>query len=255
MSNDDSKFIEIWNRVLRAALSLPGARIDRVDFLRKELSKHFPPEVVAKAIATRPACAGIPSSAITSIAKGSIAWHRAGVSVVSFTVGLPGGWWIAGTVPADMTQFFWHVVVILQKLAYLYGWPEFFGEEETDDQTRLIMTVFVGVMFGAGAASKILGDIAEKIGEQIIKRLPREALTKWGLYQVAKEVAKWLGVKLTKASFAKYLARIIPVLSGFISGIITWVSFSMMSKRLRMHLEELRLARCGNAEPQDQVDV
>lgn len=254
MNNDDAKSIEIWNRVLEAALSLPGARIDRADFLRKELSKHFPPEVVEKAIATRPACAGIPSSAITSIAKGSIAWHKAGVSAVSFTVGLPGGWWIAGTVPADMMQFFWHVVVILQKLAYLYGWPEFFNEEgETDDQTRLIVTVFVGVMFGAGAASKILGNIAERVGERIIKRLPQEALTKWGLYQVAKEVAKWLGVKLTKASFAKYLARIIPVLSGFISGIVTWVSFSVMSKRLRMHPEELRLAKDGNAKPQAQV--
>jgi hypothetical protein len=218
MPEDESKSVELWNRVLRAALSLPGARTSREDFLRRELSKHFSPGIVEKAIATRPAVVGIPSSSITSIAKSCIGWHRAGITTVSFVAGVPGGWWIAGTVPADMTQFFWHIVVILQKLAYLYGWPELTQPDgQLDDETLLIFSIFIGVMFGAGTAAKLLSDLAERVGEQILKRLPQEALTKWGLYQLAKQIAMWIGIKLTKESFARFLSRAIPIISGFIS--------------------------------------
>lgn len=233
--------IEVWNRVLRSALALPGARISRDSYLRKELSKHFSEQTVKKAIETTPAKAGIPASVVCSIAKSSVAWHRAGVTSLSFFTGLPGGWWMAGTIPADLTQFFWHVAVILQKLAYLHGWPELFEEEaELDDDTLLIFTVFIGVMFGAGTASKLLGDLSERVGAQVVKRLPQKALTKWGVYNLAKQIAKWIGAKLTKQSFARILAKLIPIVSGFISGSITWVSFSVMSKRLRRHLEKLR---------------
>jgi hypothetical protein len=148
---------------------------------------------------------------------------------------------MAGTIPADLTQFFWHVVVILQKLAYLHGWPELFEEgTEPDDETLLVFTVFVGVMFGAATAAKLLGDLAERVGGQVLRRLPQQALTKWGVYNLAKQVAKWIGIRLTKQGFARMLAKALPVVSGFISGTIAWVSFTVMSKRLLKHLENLR---------------
>jgi len=242
--NDDHGGSEdAWNRVLRAALAMPGARIDREAFLRKELSKHTKKEIWKCAIETTPAKAGVDKDTIRRIATGSIKWHRAGVSSVSFLTGMPGGWWIAGTVPADLTQFFWHVIVILQKLAYLYGWPELLDEDnELDDETLLLFTIFIGVMLGAESAAKVLGELAERIAAQVLKRLPRETLTKWGLFRLAREIAKWSGVKITKESFARYLSKLVPILGGLISGTITWVSFSLMTNRLATHLESLPLA-------------
>jgi uncharacterized membrane protein YfcA len=240
-ASGDDKSSEIWNRVLGSALALPGARISRAAYLRTELSKHFPDDVVQKAIDTTPAKAGSPSSTIRSIAQSSINWHRNGVTATSFVAGVPGGWWMVGTIPADLTQFFWHVVVILQKLAYLHGWPELLEDgAEPDDETLLILTIFVGVMFGAGTAAKALANLAERVGAQVIKRLPQKALTKWGVYNLAKLVAKWIGIRLTKQGFAQIVAKGIPVVSGFVSGLISWVSFSTMSRRLREHLEVLR---------------
>src|SRR6266850_1727082 len=178
---------DVWNSLLRTALALPGVKVDRKAFLRRALSKHVTEKVLRSAIETSPAKAGVSKNTIRRIATASIKWHRAGVSGLSFASGLPGGWWIAGTVPADLTQFFWHSLVILQKLAYLYGWPELFSEDsELDDETLLILTVFVGVMLGAESAAKVLGDIAERAAAQVLKRLPRETLTKWGLYQLAR---------------------------------------------------------------------
>jgi hypothetical protein len=222
---------------------LPGVKVDREAFLRRTLSKHVTEKVLQSAIDSSPAKAGVSRKIILRIATANIKWHRPGVSTLSFASGLPGGWWIAGTVPADFTQFFWHVLVILQKLAYLYGWPELFsGDSELDDETLLILTVFVGVMLGAESAAKLLGDIAERAAAQVLKRLPREVLTKLGLYRFAREVATRIGIKLTEDSFARYFSRIVPILGGILSGTVTWVSFSLMTRRLAAHLESLPLA-------------
>jgi len=241
MTTENQKEIEVWGRVVRASMSIPGAKINRDSYLRKELSKHVSDDVVKKAVQTTPAKAGVPANIINKISKSSISFHKAGVTATSFATGVPGGWWIAGTLPADMTQFFWHISVILQKLAYLHGWPELFDEDgEPTDETIMIVTIFVGVMFGASAASKALGELSEKVATQVMVRLPKEALTKWGIYNLAKKVAAWIGIKLTKESFAKAISKAIPVISGFISGGITWISFSTMSNRLQKHLEQLR---------------
>jgi hypothetical protein len=257
---------DVWNSVLRTALLLPGAKVDRKAFLQRALSKHVTEKVLQSAIDTSPAEAGVSKNTIRRIATANIKWHRAGVSSVSFASGLPGGWWIAGTVPADLTQFFWHSLVMLQKLAYLYGWPELFSEDselELDHETLLILTVFVGAMLGAESAAKVLGDIAERAAAQVLKRLPRETLTKWGLNGLAREVAKRTGIKLTEDSFARYLSRIVPILGGIISGTVTWISFSMMTSRLAAHLESLPLAgnvikrrgRDKNGEVSKEVNV
>jgi hypothetical protein len=236
---------DVWNSVLRTALALPGAKVDRKAFLRKALSKHVTEKVLQSAIDTSPAAAGVSKNTIRHIATANIKWHRAGVSTLSFASGLPGGWWIAGTVPVDLIQFFWHLLVILQKLAYLYSWPELFSEDselELDHETLLILTVFVGVMLGAEPAAKVVGDIAERAAAQVLKRLPREMLTKWGLYRLAREVAKRSGIRVTEDSFGRYLSRIVPILGGIISGTVTWISFSLMTSRLAAHLESLPLA-------------
>lgn len=241
-NNNEHDKSEVWNRVLKSALAIPGARINRATFLKKALTPHFEDDIVQRSIDTRPALAGIPSRKVSTIALSTIRWHRSGVTASSFVAGLPGGWWMAGAIPADMSQFFWHVIVVLQKLAYLYGWPSLMDDDgELDDETLHVLTIFIGVMFGAAASSKLLGELAERVAKQVIFRLPKTALTNWGFYMLAKQIARWIGIKITKDSFARILSKIIPIVSGFISGSITWVSFSIMAKRLKKHLSTLRL--------------
>jgi hypothetical protein len=238
---------DIWNKILRAALSMPGARIDRSDFLKKELSKRVPSAMIDLAVSGSPKDAGVSPITIDAIADSCISWHRSGVTAASAMAGLPGGWWMAGTIPADMTQFFWHVVVVLQKLVYLYGWPELFIDgEDLDDESLHVLTVFIGVMFGAAGATQLLGQLSEKISKEVAKRLPKYALTKWGLYKLAKEVAKWIGVQLTKETFARVISKAIPIIGALISGSITWVSYSSMSHRLKDHLARLHQHTAGN---------
>lgn len=233
---------DIWNKVLRSALLLPGVRVDRAAYLRKEFAKRVAPDVVEEAIRTTPMQAGVPLATVRAVATSSIKWHRSGVSAASFGAGLPGGWWMAATMPADVTQFFWHVSVVLQKLAYLHGWPEILVDgEEVDDETLHVFTMFIGAMSGAAAATAALEQLGGRLSKEVATRLPREALTKWALYGVAKDVAKWLGIKLTKETFARAVSKIVPIVGGLISGTITWFTFSAMSRRLATHLDGMAL--------------
>lgn len=233
----------VWHKVLNTAMALPGAKIDRSTFLQKELSKYYSEDVVKRAIDERPLLAGVPVHAVTKLSKSIIKSHRAKVSSLSFVAGLPGGLWIAGAIPADLAQFFWHVIVVTQKIAYLYGWPSITDPiEDMDEETLHIFTLFIGVMFGANSAAKGISKIAEKLSQEVVKRLPRMALTKFGVYNLSKQVAKWIGIRLTKQGFARGLSKVVPILGGFISGTVSWVTFSKMSKRLRSHLSELYLA-------------
>ncbi|HOU90276.1 MAG TPA: hypothetical protein PLU22_04480 [Polyangiaceae bacterium] len=241
---DSSFALDVWNKVLDSALALPGVKVNRRAYLYRELTKHVGPGLVERAILEGPGKAGVSAAVIDRIAYSSINWHTAGASALSFAAGLPGGWWLAGTIPADLAQYFGHCLCVTQKLAYLYGWPDLVDDEESlDDETRLRLTLFVGVMLGSEMAASTIRLVAARLAEQVILRLPQFALTKFAVYRLAREVAKWIGVQLTKDLAARSVAKLIPVVGGVISGSVTGVSFAVMGRRLRKHLADLPLAR------------
>ena len=231
--------ITVWNKVMGAALNMPGVQVNREEFLGKTLSNYVvSTKDMEKAIKTCPQMV-IDKCVLSNIADKIIGSHLKRVSALSFASGLPGGWWIAATVPADLAQYYYHTLVVSQKLAYLYGIPSLCDERgELTDEAIDLMTVFVGVMSGVGAANNALKTVSQKFAEQIGKRLPKYALTKSFIYPVAKQVAKWLGVSLTKASFSKGVAKVIPILGGIISGSVTYFAFKRETKRLKKQLSE-----------------
>lgn len=233
----------LWNQLLTTALKMPGVRVDRATFLRSALTGCCSAAQLEQAIQTTPAKAGLSKRAIREAAESSIKWHRAGVTAVSAVTGLPGGWWLAGTIPADLAQYFWHVVVMLQKLAFLHGWPALLeNDAEPDDETKLVLTLFVGVMLGAQGATDTLGKLARALSAELSKRLPRAALTKYSLHRLALEVAKWIGLSLTKKKLAELIGRAVPLAGGVVAGSVTWLTFGKGAERLLTHLEGLPLA-------------
>ena len=92
--------------ILIQAVKVPGVKVQRSEFLYKELIKYYPEEQVLKAIKNNPASAGILRSKITEIADQVIDYETNKVSAISFAAGLPGGAAIAATIPADVAQYF-----------------------------------------------------------------------------------------------------------------------------------------------------
>lgn len=233
-----------FEMVLQSASGLPGVKIDREKFLNAELQKYCSKEVVDLAIQTSPHNAKISSQLIDTVAKSCISYETNKVSAISFMAGLPGGVAIIGTVPADVAQYFGHILRILQKLAYLYDWEELFGSDTgLDDETESLLTLFVGIMFGVNGAAGALTKIAQKAGDKTYKTLMSKALTKGTIYPVVRKIAQTLGIKMTKDTFAKGVAKVVPVLGGVASGGLTYATYRPMASRLQKYLANLNQER------------
>jgi hypothetical protein len=153
--------------------------------------------------------------------------------------------------PADLTQYFYHVFVLSQKLAYLYGYPDFFEDrvdedEHDEDESELsdvsadLLTIFMGVMMGAPVAEKGISELSVAVAESAVTRLPRVALTKTAIFPVVSQIAKMIGTRLSKESFAKGVGRFIPLAGGLFSGGLTLLTFRKGANRLRRQLSAQR---------------
>ena len=245
-----------FEMILRSAMELPGIKINRATFLRKELSKYFDADVVEKAIDANPAQAGISIKNLEQIAKACINFETIKVTAVSAAAGIPGGFAMVATVPADVAQFFGHIIRVLQKLVFLYGWKEIFNND-TDgltDETTNQLTLFIGVMFGVNAANVVITKIARAAAISVEKKLIQKALTKGAIYPIVKKVASLIGFKMTKQVFAKSAGKIIPFAGAVFSGALTFAGFKPMAKRLQNHLITLPLASVGFYENLSRCD-
>ena len=228
-----------FESVLSAAANAPLVRIDREEFLRKQLSGRVSPEMVDMAVERGPIAAGVPQDIIEKLAKGSIDFETTKVTAISAAAGLPGGTAIAATIPADLAQFYAHVLRIAQKLAYLYGWDELFSENGMDDGTEQTLTLFIGVMSGVQMANAALNKIAANAAPKIGAKIAAKPLTKGAIYPIVKKVAGYLGVKMTKDVFGKGVSKIIPGIGAATSGLLTLATFKPMAKKLRKYLSEV----------------
>lgn len=253
VENSGTKF----SQVLDAAAKLPGVRINRAAYLRTALKRHCTDEQIERAIALSPAAAGISPMVIREVANTSIGYETSKVTGLSTLAGIPGGFAMIGTVPADLAQYMGHMLRISQKLAYIYSWPDLFadGGEEIDEATESMLILFVGVMFGVQLAQGGVTKVAAMIAANVAKKLPQQALTKGVLYPIVKKVAGYLGVSMTKKLFAGGIAKAIPVIGALFSGGLTLGTFLPMSKRLQRHLASLELTKPGHRSTESDADV
>lgn len=245
-----------FEELLVESAKLPMVKIDRELFLRKELRDRYTQETVEKAIQYNPAYAGICVEDINKIAKSCIAAETTQVTALSAMAGLPGGFAIIGTVPADLAQYFGHILRILQKLIYLYGWNDLSLDfKEMNEETKNLLTLFVGVMFGVIGAASTVNKLAAQVAKQVVKKLPQKALTKGVIYPIVKKVATLLGVQMTKQIFARGVAKIVPVVDAVVSGGLTFVTFKPMSEKLRKYLASGELANVEHYKNKDDEVV
>ena len=226
---------------LKKVVRFPGVRINRDEFLRQELTKlRASEEVIERALATSPALAGVPLLALDTLADETITYETNKSAALSFAAGLPGGFAMLGTIPADLMQYYAHALRIMQKLAYLYGWRDLLADVDEDDEILGVLAVFFGVMLGVGGAAQSLtafARIAAKTAYQ--KHVTKRALMSITWYPVVKYSLRVIGINITKSSFTKGASKIVPVIGGFVSSGLTFMVLQTQSARLKGHLREL----------------
>lgn len=230
-----------FTTVVESASKLPFVHINREDFLTKNLSNLCSQAQLQKAISEGTLHTDIPISTLDSLANAVINAETIKVTTISAAAGIPGGFVMAATIPADLAQFYGFVIRIAQELAYIYGWSEIFTEKsELNADTESQIILFIGVMSGVGAANtavaKLFGETAMRA---VAKKVAAQALTKTWYFPVIKKIAAMLGQRMVKATFAKGVSKIVPILGGAISGGLTLATFKPMSHRLQKHLSTM----------------
>lgn len=243
-----SSEIQTWDKVMSVAMSVPGVKVNRKEFLVAALSKLCSLEQLKQISDGKRPADYLSIETIDRLADSYINSHTTKVTALSAAAGLPGGLSMAATIPADLAQYYYHVFVLSQKMAYLYGFPDLTDEDGVlTEEAKNVMTLFAGAMMGVGIANEAIQKIAENLAKEIVKRLPKYALTKTVIYPIVKQVAKWIGVKLTKDSFAKGLGKVVPILGGVISGGLTYVTFRPGAKKLKNTLHNCCVFMTENA--------
>ncbi len=230
-----------FTSLIQSAAKLPLVHIDRVEFLTKNLSKLCTPEQLEKALTDGTLHANIPIATLDSLANAVINAETLKVTAISTAAGIPGGLAMAATIPADLAQFYGFVIRVSQELAYIYGWDSLITETENlDEATEAQLISFIGVMSGVSAAHKVVTKLfGETAIKTVAKRVAAKALTKTWYYPITKKIAAMLGQRMVKATFAKGVSKVVPVIGGVISGGITLATFKPMSNRLKKHLSKL----------------
>lgn len=245
--------------IVAAGLRVPGIRVDREEFLRRELFKRYPRAVIEIAVAQNPAAAGIPVEEMDPIADEVIEFERRCVSGISAALGSPGGAVMAVTIPADIMQYYGYMLRAAQKLLYLYGFPEIDVETEggrLDAETMNLLILCLGAMYGVAGVNQALHAVAGALAKGVEKKLLRAALTKGTIYPFVKKTAVWFGVAMNKQIFAGFFRKAIPVVGGVLGGGITYLSFKPCCEKLKGSLRDTMLSdpsNCGAEETSGPV--
>ncbi|GHU79103.1 hypothetical protein FACS189462_4560 [Spirochaetia bacterium] len=224
-----NKNAEIWYNILDAALLIPGSKIDREVFLQKEYGNYCRQETLDKILQDGSVNTDIELPLMDKIAADTINYHAAMVTAGSFAAGIPGGLLMAAAIPADIVQFYFHIIQSAQKLAYIYGMTSF---EEYGDQFKSMLTVLIGVMAGIEEANETIKEVMEaQFSKKMSKIFSEKTFDK-----PAAKVAIKIGLGLVGKNIGKSIGKILPLIGGVVSGGITLVSFLPMCTNLKNKL-------------------
>lgn len=243
--------------IIILGLRIPGVRIDREDFLRKQFMKNYANDVIQDAVKFNPAHAGITVEEIDNIADQVIQYERNCVSGISLALGAPGGVAMLATLPTDIAQYYGYMLRAIQKLLYLYGFPEINVENgvNIDDETMNLITLCLGVMYGVEGSVASIKILSNALGKGVEKKLLQKALTKGTFYPIVKKISRWFSVCMTKQVFAGFFRKAIPVVGGVVGGGITYLSFKPCCDNLKKSLQDTALCNPSSRKSFDEFDV
>lgn len=224
--------------ILDNVMKIPGVKINRTAFLMETY------HLSAQDVENKSISEMITLEQMDKAAKKFITANVTQSSAAAFALGLPGGFAIAATIPADIMQNFAFSIRLAQQLAYIYGFNNLFTENnEVNDETRYTFIAFLGVMFAVSGSGTVLRAMAPNVGKYVAKQTMKATLTKTAWYPMLKKISGIVSSKaLTKKSLSSFAAKAIPVAGGVFSAGINVATMIPMANRLKNELRKYYLS-------------
>lgn len=220
--------------VINESLKLPFIKVDRSDFLTKTFSNKI--DDMPKLLREGPQ-AFFSKEELDRIASNVIKSNVLQSSSISFASGLPGGIAIAATIPADMAQFYGYSLKLAQEISYVYGYQNIWANQgELTEDAKNTLILYLGIMFGVSSAGSTIRILSNKLAIQALKQLPNKTLTKHLYFTILKKILAIFGTRLTKATFARGVSKVIPAVGGVLSGSMNYLALKPMANKLKDEL-------------------
>ena len=175
-------------KVVNESLKLPFIKIDRSEFLIKTFGEQV--DDIQKLIDEGPQVF-FSKEELDESAKKVINANVLQSSSLSFASGLPGGFAMAATIPADIAQFYGYSLKLAQEISYIYGYNNMWSDQgELTEDAKNTLILYLGVMLGVTSAGAAVRILSNKMALQALKKIPQKALTKTVLLQSFKSTIK-----------------------------------------------------------------
>ncbi|MBM6784375.1 hypothetical protein H6A08_08400 [Enorma massiliensis] len=122
-------------------------------------------------------------------------------AATSFVSGLPSNPVVmVAAGGADVVQYFGFAMNLAQKLAYLFGEDALFidGTSEMPLEAKYRVVAYLGAMFGAGGAAKLISTTSVKVANRLVSALRQKRLPRRHGTRCSKRSARWLVRKSRK---------------------------------------------------------
>ena len=211
----------------RTLYKIPGVKVDRDAFLTKQFEKS--PQL-AQILLDGPLRAGVPQKEVKRLAKRLVGKRTRQSTTLSFGAGLPGGFAMAATVPADTLQFLGNALRLAQEMAYLYGYRDFWQLQDEARKNDLLLLLGTMLQVKGGAAAMRL--LTTRHTEIVSRKISFSEMEKAMYWPILGEIATVIIEKITKKTMASGVTKFIPLAGGFLSGGITYTALSNMGDSL-----------------------
>lgn len=240
-----SKLESISDAVARILFKNRACRINRTEWLSKTLTPYLLPEDVQNIEYLRPE-EMVSQEVINLVANQVIEEHARCSSLISGGLALVGRSALALSTPTDLTQYWVELSLVAQKLAYLYGWDDFFFNESATEETLARLTLIIGYGLGIyscqdpliASAHDTLPRVSDlyTIKELSTNRNDNLKLISQALAQLAKPI------------FAGLVAKRTPIWGVALAGATNYFNFKHVAKRMQIVLEEVMFTRLEEEE-------
>ena len=220
-----SKDILIEEAVSKA-ISIPGVRVDRSEFLTQVFSSRVPD--IQQILDYGPVETGIPREELADIAHRLIVGRTTATSFAPVMSAVPGKSLMQTDYSVGRDGFFAEALRIAQELSYIYGAKDMWIDGQFDNEkVKNQLMIYCGVMLGVSGAASALRVLSPFIAKTAMKTTP------------LKIVKRIFGKSFIKKTLGAGIAKsAVPVVSGAVSGGINYAAMLPMAKKLMAALDK-----------------
>lgn len=214
--------------LVRRAFSEPGTVVDREQFLRRELGGYLTPEQLDVAVSQTPVAAGVNRELISTLAKQAISMEANSLSSFSKKEDKPEN------------QYIEHMLRVMQKLAFLYGIPNFaFDAEQIPDASMSLILSFGETIFGLSRVKNAIGSTAHSLAQNAASMIENNTEEKKSFLPFRKPKFADKALSVIGKTATAGLASASEILGGAVKGGTDQVLFRMNAERLKRHFEKI----------------